>query len=70
MFLQSNDVVVPDTHATVGYDESVSDGPPFLPSLYPIINLSLSVAPYSILPSVIFILTVYGVFPSVVYVFF
>ena len=27
MFLQSNDAVVPDTHATVGYDESVSDGP-------------------------------------------
>ena len=42
MFLQSNDAVVPDTHATVGYDESVSDGPPFLPSLYPFINLSLS----------------------------
>ena len=27
MFLQSNDAVVSDTHATVGYDESVSDGP-------------------------------------------
>jgi len=27
---------------------------PFLPSLYPFINLSLSVAPYSILPSVTF----------------
>ena len=27
MFLQSNDAVVPDTHATVGHHESISDGP-------------------------------------------
>ena len=59
MFLQSNDAVVPDNHATVGHHESMSDGPL---SFRLFILLSLSVAPYSILPSVIFMLTVYGVF--------
>ena len=65
-----NDTVAPYTHDTVSHDESMSDGPLSFRLFVLFINLSVSVAPYSILPSVIFMLTVYGVFPSVDHVSF
>ena len=70
MFLQSNDAVVPDTHTTVGHDEPMSDGP-----LSFRLFILLSICPYQLPPTpysrqLFFMLTVYGVFPSVFYVFF
>ena len=67
-FSSVNDAVVPDTHDTVSHDESMSDGP-----LSFRLFILLLICPYQLPPTpysrqLFFMLTVYGVFPSVVYV--
>ena len=70
MYLQFHDAIVPGSHTTVSYDEPTSDGP--FPSVslffYQFCPYQLPPTPYS--RQLLFMLTVYGVFPSVVYVFF
>ena len=70
MYLQFHDAIVPGSHTTVSYDEPTSDGP--FPSVslffYQFCPYQLPPTPYS--RQLLFMLTVYGVFTSVVYVFF
>ena len=68
-FSSVNDAVVPDTHATVSHDESMSDGP-----LSFRLFILLLICPYQLPPTpysrqLLFMLTDYGVFLSVDYVF-
>ena len=72
IYLQFHYAVVPGSfsHTTVSHDKSRLTAH-YLPSLYSLLILSLSVAPYSIFPSVTFYADgLWSVFPSVVYVYF
>ena len=72
IYLQFHYAVVPgsSSHTTVSHDKSRLTAH-YLPSLYSLLILSLSVAPYSIFPSVTFYADgLWSVFPSVVYVYF